>query len=279
VPASAAHHPPLACTVRGCHEPLTRAGRTWTCGRGHTFDIAKSGYVNLLQPQDRRSRDAGDTRAAIDARARLLTKGVGRVAVDRVVDVACGLLADGGIVVDLGSGSGETLDAIAQTRRVIGVGIDLSTAAAEVAARRGAAVTWVVANADRRIPLLDESTDLVISQHARRNPRDCARLLRPGGHLLVSVPAPDDLIELRQAVQGESVLRPRADLVIDEHTRDFALASRIEVRERHFLDRAELLDVLRGTYRGARTSAAPRLETLTELGVTFAAEVCLFRRR
>lgn len=271
--------PSLACTVRGCGQPLALVGRSWTCARGHCFDIARSGYVNLLQPQDRRSRDAGDARAAIDARARLLATGVGRAIVDRVVDRARGLLGDNATVVDLGSGSGETLEAIARTRRVVAVGIDLSTTAAELASRRCPVITWVVANADRRIPLLEASVDLVISQHARRSPLECARLLRRGGHLLVSVPAPDDLVELREAVQGNGVLRPRADVAISEHARDFELVSREEVRERHVLDRAALLDVLRGTYRGARTSAASRLETLTELAVTFASEICLFRRR
>jgi 23S rRNA (guanine745-N1)-methyltransferase len=258
---------------------LSPAGRSWRCPRGHAFDIARSGYVNLLQPQDRRSREAGDARAAVEARLRLLASGIGRTAVDRVVDLARHCLADGQIVVDLGSGSGETLEAIARARRIVGVGIDLSTTAAELAARRCSIVTWVVANVDRRVPLLDASADLGISQHARRNPGECARLLRPGGHLLVSVPAADDLIELRQAVQGSGVLRPRADLVISEHAQDFELVSRADVRERHTLDRPALLDVLRGTYRGARTSAAPRLETLTELEVTFASDICVFRRR
>lgn len=277
--STSAATPPLACTVRGCHQPLTHVGRSWRCARGHGFDIARSGYVNLLQPQDRRSREAGDARTAVEARARLLATGVGRTAVDRVVDLGRRCLVAGQIVVDLGSGSGETLEAIARAQRVIGIGIDLSTPAAELTARRCPIVTWVVANVDRRVPLIDASADLVISQHARRNPQECARLLRPGAYLLVSVPAADDLIELRQAVQGSGVLRPRADLVISEHARDFELVSREEVRERHVLDRAALLDVLRGTYRGARTSAAPRLEMLIEIEVTFASEVCLFRRR
>lgn len=277
--STSAAPPPLACTVRGCHQPLTHAGRSWTCARGHVFDVSRSGYVNLLQPQDRRSREAGDARAAVEARARLLATGVGRTAVDRVVDSARRYLGDGHVVVDLGSGSGETLDAIARAQHVTGIGVDLSRPAAELASRRCPLVTWVVANADRRIPLLDSSVDLAISQHARRNPDECARVLQPGGHMLVSVPAADDLIELRQAVQGSGVLRSRADLVIREHAQDFELVSREEARERHILDRAALLDVLRGTYRGARASAVPRLDSLTELEVTFASEICLLRKR
>lgn len=269
---------PLACTVRDCHQPLTRLGSSWTCRGGHHFDIARIGYVNVLQPQDRRSTHAGDTRDAVAARARLLASGIGRLTLDRIVSLALDGVPDRAIVVDLGSGSGETLAAIAQARPVIGVGIDLSTAAAEIAARRCPTVTWVVANADRRIPLIDGSADLVISQHARRNPSECFRVLRAGGRLIVGVPAPDDLVELRQRVQGTGILRSRADLVIDEHREHFDCVSREEVRERYRLDRTALLDVLRGTYRGARASAGPLVETLTELEVTFASELCVFRR-
>lgn len=271
--------PPLACTVRGCHGRLTRRDTTWACEHNHSFDIARSGYINLLQPQDRRSRDAGDTRAAVEARARLRAAGVGRVGDDRIVALASSCVADQAVVVELGSGSGETLAAVARLRRLVTVGIDLSIAAVEHAARRDPAVTWVVANADRRVPLLDGRVDLVISQHGRRNPLDCARVVRAGGHLLVSVPAADDLVELREAVLGEATMRPRAAMVISDHSELFELVSHEEVRERQRLDRAALLDLLQGTYRGARTRAATRLATLTELDVTVASDVCLFRRR
>ncbi|MGH9695411.1 MAG: putative RNA methyltransferase, partial [Bryobacteraceae bacterium] len=46
------------------------------CARRHSFDIARSGYINLLQPQDRRSKQPGDTKAAIAARRRLHDRGV-----------------------------------------------------------------------------------------------------------------------------------------------------------------------------------------------------------
>ena len=57
----------LLCTVRGCHLALVREGRL-LCPRGHSFDVARSGYINLLQPQDRRSKQPGDTPAAIEGR-------------------------------------------------------------------------------------------------------------------------------------------------------------------------------------------------------------------
>ena len=278
--------PPLACTVRGCGEPLERHGRTFGCGRGHVFDIAKRGYVNLLQPQDRKSLTSGDSKSAVEARARLLAAGAGRGVFDVFVDRADGILAamaGGGrpasVVIDLGSGAGDVLGELAGRRAIAGVGIDLSVAAAEYASRRFPSITWVVANADRRLPLRSGTVDLVLSAHARRNPAECARVLSPGGTLLVAVPAEDDLIELREALHGTAVAYDRGEALVAEHQAAFTLHDRSTARERRPLDRDALLDVLRATYRGARRSAAAQADALTSIDVTFASELFLFRRR
>src|SRR5690606_6437764 len=145
-------------------------------------DVARSGYVNLLQPQDRRSRAPGDSTEAVEARARLVSAGVGRALFDAVAARASALeLGACPVVADLGSGTGDALGALASVRPLNGVGIDLSVAAAGHAARRFPSLTWVVANADRRLPLLDRSVQLILSLNARRNPAECARVLEPGG--------------------------------------------------------------------------------------------------
>jgi 23S rRNA (guanine745-N1)-methyltransferase len=269
--------PPLACSVRGCAEPLQRAGRAFVCARGHSYDIGRSGYVNLLQPQDRKSLDAGDARSAVEARANLIAAGVGRALVDAVIARVEPLLpASNPVVVDLGAGSGEVLGGLAQRRAICGVGIDLSAAAVTHASRRFPAVRWVVANADRRVPLLDHRADVVLSVHGRRNVDECVRVLRPDGFLLVAVPAADDLIELRSAVQGGSVARDRTAALIEEHARAFGVVERSTVRVRHDLDRPALLELLRGTYRGVRASTAPRVDTLERMTVTLASDLVLF---
>ena len=268
---------PLACTVRGCGLALERRERTFSCPRGHAYDIARTGYVNLLQPQDRRSTAAGDAAEAVAARRRLLEAGIGRAALEAFVARAAARLAgDADVVVDLGAGGGDALAALHARRPIPGIGIDLSTAAADLAARRFPALTWVVANADRRLPLLDGSVALMLSLHARRNPEECRRVLRPGGRLLVAVPAADDLVELRTSVLGQRVERPREEVVLAEHTPRFHLEARAIVREQHDLGRELLLDLLRGTYRGARASAAERIAALERLRVTVASEMFLF---
>jgi 23S rRNA (guanine745-N1)-methyltransferase len=273
--------PPLVCTVRGCHRRLERRDRALRCENGHTFDVAREGYVNLLQPQDRRSRGPGDSREAIDARAALLAAGIGSTNLDAIVAAAATAPLSGTppVVIDLGSGSGETLARLAAVRQICGVGIDLSTAAATHAARRVPSVTWVVANADRRLPLSDASVSLVLSIHGRRNPEECRRVLGADGLLIVAVPAPDDLAELRGEVQGQPVERERVAAVVAEHAPGFEVIEERRVAERHTLGRAALLNLLRGTYRGARASQSARIADLDSLDVTVASDVVVFARR
>ena len=283
-------HPPLACSVRGCTRPLEPRDRTFVCGAGHSYDIARSGYINLLQPQDRRSPEAGDSRQAIEARASLLAAGIGRTLIEAIAN-RVGRLDIGRpeaasttpaattaapTIVDLGCGSGDALAALTG-RAVTGIGIDLSTAAIEHAARYFPDRTWVVANADRRLPLLDASVDVVISVHGRRNPTEVARVLVPTGHLFVAVPAADDLIELRELVQGERLERDRVGIVLTEHEPFFEPIERSVVRETYDLDRGAMLNLLRGTYRGERRGDAERVAALTRMHVTLASELVIFR--
>ena len=111
-------------------------------------------------------------------------------------------------------------------------GVDLSARAADLAARRHPGVLWLVANADRGLPFADGSLDLVLSITARRSPAECARVLAPGGHLVVAVPAPDDLAELREAVLGSASREDRAAKLVEEHAGHFRLLGRREARER-----------------------------------------------
>ena len=271
---------PLACSVRNCGLPLVRRDRSFICPAGHSFDIARSGYVNLLQPQDRRSSSPGDSRTAVAARVALEQDDVGRAVIDAVVERFAGFsLAANAVVVDLGSGSGQMLGTLAKARSIVGVGIDLSAEATEFAARRFPALTWVVANADRRLPLQDGCVDVVLSIHARRNPVECARVLTANGRLLVALPAPDDLIELRELVQGQATERDRVETMLAEHATHFKLLERFRVHEQRSLERDALLDLLRSTYRGARFTSSLKVDAIQPMAVTLSSDVCVLKPR
>jgi 23S rRNA (guanine745-N1)-methyltransferase len=270
----------LACTVRGCGQPLERVGRTLACPAGHSYDIARSGHVNLLQPQDRRSLGAGDSKEVVAARGRLMASGVGQsLSAALVSRIGALTMPEPRAVVDLGCGPGHALAAINAAVPVSGIGIDVSAAAIDQAARSYPALTWVVANADRRLPLLDGRVSVVLSLHARRNPAECLRILAPGGLLIVAVPAPDDLIELRAIVQGQGLTRDRVDTLIAAHAPFFAVEQRETVRDRQHLSSDVLRDLLRVSYRGARHGQDAAARALAESDVTLASDLVVFAPR
>jgi len=253
----------LRCTVRDCHLELARADRRLFCPRGHSFDIARSGYINLLQPQDRRSRRPGDTAQAVEARRRLHDSGVTEPLLRAISEVIAASPND--IVLDAGCGDGFYLGTLAQQIGFDAHGIDISIPAIDAAARRYPACEWIVANADRFVPYTNSAFSVVLSITARMNPAEFRRVLRGGGRLLVGLPSPDDLVELR------GVGRDRAARTAATFAQEFKLIGQRRVTTRADLDIAGVQDVLRTIYRPMQPhpAAARRL--------TFSLDLLLFR--
>jgi 23S rRNA (guanine745-N1)-methyltransferase len=205
----------LLCPVRDCHLPLARDGKRVFCPRNHSFDVARSGYLNLLQPQDRRSKQPGDTVEAVAARRRLHDLGVTAPLLDEVERLVEASADD--VALDAGCGDGYYLGSLAERRGWRGHGVDISTPAVESAAKRYPGCEWVVANADRFVPYEDASFSVVISITARMNASEFRRLLRPGGRLLVAIPSPEDLVELR------GLGRDRVERTCEAFAREFTL--------------------------------------------------------
>jgi 23S rRNA (guanine745-N1)-methyltransferase len=263
----------LLCTVRGCAAPLAQHERRMVCERGHSFDVARSGYVNLLQPQDKRSRIPGDSPEAIAARRRFLDRGHAEPLVRAIVE----LLPVSGPLLDAGCGEGHHLAAFRAAYGVEAHGVDISVAAIELAARRWRDCNWIVANADRFLPYSDASFSAVTSITARLNAPEFRRVLRDDGTLLVAIPAPDDVIELREAILGDRVERDRVERTVEMFAAHFTLARHERVRHVARLDRESIADVMSSSYRGLRTRERERLAEMKEQDVTMSRDVLLFR--
>jgi len=265
----------LRCPVRGCGAALAREERCLRCPAGHSFDRARSGYFNLLQPQDRRSKHPGDSREVVLARRRFLEAGHEAPFLEAVLEADLGL-APGAAVLDVGCGEGFFLHQLAQMRPIEAHGLDLSTPAVELAARRFPAATWVVANADRTLPYADGSFALALSLTARQSAAELRRVLAPGGRLLLAIPGADDLVELRQLALGEGAMRDRVARTLADFAPFFALERRRTVRWQAELDAAGLADALVATYRAGRPGRQERLASLPGLRLTFARELLAF---
>ncbi len=233
------------------------------CPRGHSFDIARSGYINLLQPQDRRSKQPGDTAGAVKARRRLHDRGDMQPLLRAVAETLSASAGD--IVLDAGCGNGDYLGSLAGEVGFDAHGVDISIPAIDRAARRYPKCQWVVANADRFIPYADRSFSIVLSITARMNASEFRRVLRDDGRLLVAIPAPDDLIELRGAG------RDRVPRTVETFAKHFALASHRRATTTADLDAAAVEDVLHSVYRPLRS------EPIQATRVTFSLDILLFR--
>ena len=274
--------PQLACTVRGCGEPLERGAGSWRCSRGHHFDIARRGFVNLLQPQDRRSLAAGDSAAVVAARRRLAAAGHDLWLIEALAEILRSRCAEGPALLDVGCGEGSLLAALV-ARAVVPAaaawGVDLSAPAIEAAARQAPQLRWVIANADRGLPWVDGSFGALLSITARLEPAEFHRVLRPGGFALVALAGKDDLIELRDEVLGEGQERDRVERTLADFGAHFALVEQREIRHRVAANRTLLEDLLAITYRGGRRSRAERAAGLDVMDLTFSRDLLVLRRR
>jgi 23S rRNA (guanine745-N1)-methyltransferase len=253
----------LLCPVRSCHLALAREERRVVCPRGHSFDIARSGYINLLQPQERRSKQPGDTVAAVAARQRLHDRGVTGPLLHAIAETMAA--SPGDSVLDAGCGDGFYLGSLASQAGFDAHGVDISIPAVDAAARRYPGCEWIVANADRFVPYADRSFSMVLSITARMNAGEFRRVLRDDGRLLVALPAPDDLIELR------GVGRDRVDRTLETFSDGFRLVGRRRAATVADLDAAGVHDVLHSIYRPMRS------QPVEAMRVTFSLDLLLFR--
>ena len=243
---------------------LARGDRRLVCPRAHSFDLARSGYINLLQPQDKRSKQPGDTTDAVAGRRRLHDRGVTAPLLAAIADLSAPGSSD--IVLDAGCGDGFYLGTLAQQFGCEGHGVDISVPAIDAAARRYPACQWIVANADRFVPFAAQSFSLLLSITARMNPAEFHRVLRPEGRLLVAIPAPDDLIELR------CTGRDRIARTLETFAPHFTLTAQRRITTTAGLDAAAVQDILHSIYR-------PRhAKPIEATQVTLSLDLLLFRQ-
>lgn len=208
------------------------AGDALRCPAGHSYDIARQGYVNLLGGPEPAN---ADTAAMLAARARVLASGLFEPVTALLASATAGRTA----VLEVGSGTGHHLvGALGDDPAVVGVALDVSRAAARHAARADPRITAVVADVWRRLPLHDRCLDAVLCVFAPRNLPEFARVLRPDGRLVVATPGPGHLAGLRDR---HGLLRIPADK-----------QARLAVAAAEFF---ELLDT-RAVRRGADVDAA-----------------------
>lgn len=184
-----------------CSRDLELARGAVGCAAGHTFDVARQGYVSLLRGGPRAAR--GDTTGMVAARSAFLARGHFDP-LGEALAAAAGRVGGDGCVVDLGAGTGWQLARVLDTLTARhGVALDVSAPALRRAARAHARIGAVGCDVWGPLPVRDRVAGLVLNVFAPRNGAEIARLLAPRGSLLVVTPTTRHLQEL---VEGMGLL-------------------------------------------------------------------------
>jgi 23S rRNA (guanine745-N1)-methyltransferase len=193
----------LVCPI--CRDSLALTGNCLRCPNGHSYDLARQGYVNLLGGTEPAN---ADTAAMLEARAR-----VHQAEVFTPVTTVLTSLAEGrSRVLEAGVGTGHYLSAALGTADdSVGLGLDVSKVAARHCVRTDPRIAALVADVWKPLPVRDRVMDVVLAVFAPRNLPEFARVLRPDGRFIAVTPRGGHLVGLRDAYGLLDVPSGKAD--------------------------------------------------------------------
>lgn len=177
-----------------CGSDLEEVDRSLLCGLGHSFDIARQGYVSLLSGA---SKITGDSAEMIAARSEFLDAGHFDRLRAAVADATTAAGASDPAILEVGAGTGHYLATVLDALPgAPGLGVDVSKAAARRLARSHPRAAAVVADVWTQLPVRDGAVSHALSIFAPRNAAELRRVLRSDGELVVLTPTDRHLREL-----------------------------------------------------------------------------------
>ena len=279
-------HTALACPV--CGAELTIEATAATCPRGHTFDRARGGYLNLLLSNKKQSAEPGDSPAMMRSRRAFLQGGFYDQMAAAANTAVAGILAGRTEthVADLGCGEGfftarlQHALAAATSPAHTCYGVDISRPGIKMATAYDREITWVVASLHRS-PFRPRSLDVVLSMFAPIDATDVRRIVRDDGALVTVTPGADHLDALRSIIYTSVKPHPQTPALMADDTL-FERTESTRVRYPIVVDSAaQIMNLLAMTpyYWNINRATKARIQALSRLELTVDAYVNVFRPR
>ncbi len=190
---------PFCCPIDAL--TLEAQGSALRCSAGHSFDLAREGYCNLLLVQQKASLNPGDNPEMVTARRRFLEAGYYLPMAQKLVELSRGLDSKG--ILDAGCGEGYYLGFLQKAFPNLPLaGTDISKVAIKAAAKKYKNISWAVAS-NKQLPFSPGSVSTILSLFGFPIWESFRKTLAPGGKLLLLDPAPEHLLEMRKIIYPE----------------------------------------------------------------------------
>lgn len=189
-----------------CSEELINQDKCLVCKNKHSFDKAKSGYVNLLTVNHKNSKIPGDNKIMVNARRDFLSKGYYKVLSDNLNKIIYKHIKTkkSPQILDAGCGEGYYLNNIYSflTDNNINpdiLGIDISKFALNSASKVNKNIMYGVASIFN-LPIKTNSCDVLLNLFAPFSNDEFLRVLKDNGLLFMVIPSTNHLWQLKCAI-------------------------------------------------------------------------------
>ena len=255
------------------------------CDRGHSFDIAAQGYVNLLLVNQKASLAPGDTKQMAVSRRTFLKGGYFAPLSERINNA---VRADfhhdrtaPGAVLDAGCGEGYYLNSLIEVLPAgsDGYGIDISKEAIKLAASAHKNIRFAVASIHQELPFPSCSMSSLLNVFAPRNPTEFARVLRPGGSVITVVPAGGHLAELHRVLGIAPIEHGKDQRVIIDFDNIMTRSNLETLRYRRLVPSSDVLHLIQmtPTFWHLSDDAQAQLINLPAMEIEFAFTIVTLR--
>lgn len=274
----------IICPI--CKAELKKEGKTYRCVNNHSFDISKSGHINLLIDNKKHSKMPGDDKDMVLSRKFFLEKNYYKGISDELNEIVLENIPEnheGKInILDIGCGEGYYTGNLKNFLRDENVeneiiGIDISKEAVISASKSHKGINWIVASA-ADIPVADNSLDFIICMFAKIIPEEKMRTLKKGGKLIIVSTGKNHLLEMKEVVYEKvrkDFYSPIEDLKIFKYLDTINCTYRTFIKENESIK--NLFNMTPYRWRSPR-EGIEKLFSLNELEITVDVNFDIFEK-
>lgn len=253
-----------------CSEKLKKVNNSYKCKNNHCFDIAKSGYTNLLL---KTSKTSGDNAKMVEARRAFLATDAYLPLADYLATVLNKLNLD--LVVDAGCGEGYYTNLLASiNRNTHFLGFDMSKQTLKKASKKQNDNTNYFLASLFNLPLASASVDGILNIFAPAASGEFKRILKKEGYLIKVDPGPRHLYEMKTLLYDE-VYENKL-----KYLKDWNLVYEKLLTYQIDVDNGQLNNLLMMTPYAYKTSlkAIDKLKNIDKLNLTVSFNIAFYQK-